>query len=87
MFILGQFFGRIFAAPRLPLSLFLPFIPWPNMENFRASLRSPERDVGWDGGGDAPLPKKISGSVPAMSTLQSKVIIASNLYPGFYSIF
>jgi len=54
MFILGQFFGRIphiFAAPfacrLIPFDHFLPFIPWPNMENFRGSLRSPEMDNEW----------------------------------------
>jgi len=63
MFILGQFFGQIpqiFAArfaPRLPFSVFLPFFSWPNIEYFRASLRSPERDNGWGSGGDGPLPK------------------------------
>jgi len=62
MFILEQFFGQIRQilaarfARRLPFGLLLPFFPWPNLENFRGSLRSPERDNGWSGG-DAPTRK------------------------------
>jgi len=71
MFILGQFFGQIpqiFAARfarRLPFGFFLIFCPWTNMSHFRGSLRSPERDIRRGSGGDAPLPKFLSGSVPA----------------------
>jgi len=35
----------------LPFGLFLFFFPWTNMKKFRGSLRSPERDFGWEGEG------------------------------------